>query len=166
MYLCSDGLFDGQSFRKITIPLQNNRSAGVYIIWYDAGMRIRVGVIVFVLMLLGGVVFFATRTGTSDGLLDLLQEAGSAPVALVHTYEDGEHVFTGTRDMATPCDQVSAEALVREDGSIELVITETPADAMCLLRKTTMSFSAQVAAPEDAEISVLVNGEPVEVIAE
>jgi len=131
-------------------------------------MRIRIGGVVFVLLVIGGVVFFATRTGTHESLdiptKDTAQK--TAPVAVSHTFKKGVHTFTGERVLGTPCDTLGAEAVLVEEGRVEVRITETPAEGMCLVRPTTMTFSASVEAPENASVVVLVNGEQQEAIIE
>jgi hypothetical protein len=129
-------------------------------------MRIRVGIGGIVVLVLGGTVFFATRTGTNDSTDLLLEETAPTGVTLSRSYKEGVHTFTGIRSMPTVCDSVSADALLHEEGGIEVRITETPADGMCLMRTTPMEFSVTIEAPEDASVSASVNGVPVEVVIE
>lgn len=118
-------------------------------------------------MVLGGIVFFATRTGTNESSDTRLEESvAPAPITLSHSYAKGAHTFTGTRTMPTPCDSVSAEASLSEEGTVEVRVTETFADGICLMRSTPMKFSTTITAPEDARVVGLLNGVSVDVVIE
>ena len=130
-------------------------------------MRTRVGIVLFAVIVIGGIIFFATRIGThesSDVLLE--QESAPASVELSRSYAKGAYTFTGTRSMPTSCDSVVAEAVLTEQGGIEVHVTETFADGMCLMRITPMKFSATVTAPEDAPVTVFINNVSTEAIFE
>ncbi len=127
-------------------------------------MRFKKGIAACLIVLGGGVVFFATRTGTEMTTETATPETEAAPVlAMTHTYKKGTHTFAGTLAAPTPCDQVAAEAAVGADGVITISVTHTAAEGMCLMRATDIPFSVSIAAAEQAGTKVLVNGVEVSV---
>ena len=87
-------------------------------------------------------------------------------VMLRDTYRKGVHTISGTTSVPDVCTSVSASAsLVGGDSSIEVAVTTTEDDGICLERKTDARFSTTITAPAGMPVTVSVNGVPATTIA-
>jgi hypothetical protein len=83
-------------------------------------------------------------------------------VTLRDTIKRGVHTLTGSIEVPTVCTTVSATAILGGSASdtpyILLNIIAPEDQGICLLRSSTVRFSATVVAPVDTPVRVQVNG--------
>ena len=123
----------------------------------------RIGIIVFAVILIAGITFFAVRTGREEApKFDTKTETPTPVVTLKDSYKKGVHTYTGTYTVATPCHTISATATVAvgTPDVVTIAITAPADEGMCVQVIATKTFTVTATAGKDAKVEVQVNGVP------
>ncbi len=119
------------------------------------------------MLVLGVLVFFVTRTSTTESVTDTgTQSLKEEVLSLTRTYEDGVVTVAGAYRLPSVCDSLVSEAGISSTGDVEVRLTHTVAEGACLMRVTNKPFSVSVEAAETSVIRVLVNGAEVASVVE
>lgn len=79
-------------------------------------------------------------------------------VTLESSYDEGSFAFEGSLETPTHCTQVSAAASLTPEGVIRLDVSTVDDEDICLMLSAAKEFSAELAAPEESQVIVYVNG--------
>jgi len=84
-------------------------------------------------------------------------EPAITSVALRDSYKKGVHTITGYVLAPDACGQVGATANIVDD-NIQVAVTFTPSQGVCLELQTRLNFSTTVSAPAGLPITATING--------
>ncbi len=124
-------------------------------------VRLVVSIFICIVVITAGIFFFATYEGAQVKEKVPTQATTTPAVTLKDSFKKGIHTITGTVTVPTPCTEIDANAAVdsaQNPPVIQVNITTTASEGICLLRAENEAFTLKVTAPESATVVTSVDG--------
>ncbi len=113
-------------------------------------------------IIIGSFVFFVPRARDGGEVSKTQGAVETVPtVSLRDVFKKGTHTITGSVTVPDACQQVTAQATVLdgpETKSIQVAVTITSEDGVCLQVPTPIKFSTTITAPAGLPLKATVNG--------
>ncbi len=122
----------------------------------------KLGIAIFILLILSvcWIIFKPVSSKPSD-LGNNISDAMT--ISALHEYKNNHHTIVGSLTFGTPCEKLTAEAVVRESSPEQVTLlfsTQTTAD-ICAQVITKVPFEIEFNASKGAKINAMLNSAPV-----